>query len=202
MAIDNSGGKGRNLVRDEPDWSCTVWGVKKQGMEHEKYMREALAEGRAALAAGEFPVGCVLVADGKVLARGHRENSRGRSRNEIDHAEVVTLRRLLTESPDIDPTMLVAYSVMEPCLMCYATLLLSGIRHIVYGYEDVMGGGTNLPLYQMNPLYAKMEVRVDSGVCRDACLALFQRFFRNHDYLADTLLARYTLAQPGPEDRI
>ena len=71
--------------------------------EHEHYMDAALDEARAALAAGEFPVGCVFVADGAIVARGHRENSGEDGRNEIDHAEVLPLQRLLALRPAIDP---------------------------------------------------------------------------------------------------
>ncbi len=155
-------------------------------------------EAKTALDCGEFPVGCVLVAGGKIVARGHRQNSTGDALNEIDHAEVVTLRRLLRERPQTDCSRIVAYSTMEPCLMCYSTMLLSGVRDFVYGYEDIMGGGTNLPLYQLNPLYAGMQARVnvEAGVLRNECLALFQQFFRNFSYWQDSLLCRYTLAQP------
>lgn len=162
----------------------------------ERFMAEALAEAESALAAGEFPVGCVLVGDGRILARGHRENSRGPHFNELDHAEVVTLRTLLRRQPGIDCASLTLYSTMEPCLMCYSTMLLSGVRHFVYGYEDRMGGGTNLPLARLNPLYAEMSVRVEAGVLRNDCLALFQQFFRDFSYWQDSLLSQYTLAQP------
>ncbi len=167
-------------------------------MDHTYYMQQALVEAKTALDSGEFPVGCVLVAEGEIVARGHRQNSTEGALNEIDHAEVVTLRRLLRERPKTDCSRIVAYSTMEPCLMCYSTMLLSGVRGFVYGYEDLMGGGTNLPLYQLNPLYAEMQARVnvEAGVLRNECLALFQRFFRNFPYWQDSLLCRYTLAQP------
>ncbi len=167
-----------------------------ENMDHQKYMLEALAQARMALMAQEFPVGCVLVRDGEIVARGHRQNSRSGVCNEIDHAEVVTLRMLLSRQPETDCSRLVAYSTMEPCLMCYSTMLLSGIRHFVYGYEDRMGGGTNLPLARLNPLYAEMSVRVEAGVLRNDCLALFQQFFRDFSYWQDSLLSQYTLAQP------
>lgn len=165
-------------------------------LEHEQFMGAALAEARQALALGEFPVGCVLVRRGEVVARGHRQNSGDGVRNEIDHAEVVTLRRLLEERPGLDTGELVCYSTMEPCLMCYSTMLLSGIRHFVFGYEDVMGGGTGLALKELAPLYANMEVQIVPGICRAACLALFQQFFREFSYWQDSLLSRYTLEQP------
>ena len=163
--------------------------------EHEHYMDAALDEARAALAAGEFPVGCVFVADGAIVARGHRENSGEDGRNEIDHAEVLTLRHLLAIRPAIDPGAVTVYSTMEPCLMCFSTLLLSGVRNFVWAYEDVMGGGTNLPLSMLNPLYRGMEVHLLDQVRRDESLRLFQQFFRTGSYWQDSLLARYTLAQ-------
>ena len=167
--------------------------------EHEHYMNAALDEARAALVAGEFPVGCVFVADGAIVARGHRENSGEDGRNEIDHAEVLTLRHLLAIRPAIDPGAVTVYSTMEPCLMCFSTLLLSGVRNFVWAYEDVMGGGTNLPLSMLNPLYRGMEVHLLDQVRRDESLRLFQQFFRTGSYWQDSLLARYTLAQTPEE---
>ena len=82
--------------------------------------------------------------------------------------------------------------------MCTAALLLSGITTIVYGYEDVMGGSTRVPLDTLAPLYRQMAVSVTPHVLRADCLALVQQFFRNPDntYWKDSLLARYTLEQP------
>ena len=86
---------------------------------------------------------------------------------------------------------------MEPCLMCYSTLLVNGVRKIVYSYEDAMGGGTNLPLAALSPLYCDLKVEITGGVLREVGLALFKEFFTNpdNDYLANSLLAEYTLKQ-------
>ena len=163
--------------------------------EHEQLMDLALEEARAALAAGEFPVGCVMVLDGQVVAKGRRQNSLEGCRNEIDHAEILTLRQLLAERPELDLTTVTVYSTLEPCLMCYSTMLLSGIRSFVWAYEDVMGGGANLPLYMLNTLYAQMKVTLVDRVRREESLHLFQQFFENGSYWQDSLLARYTMAQ-------
>jgi len=162
---------------------------------HEHFMRSALDEAAAALAAGDFPVGCVLVENGQVLARGRRTNSTGANANELDHAEVLTLREFLQAHPLYDLSGVTAYSTMEPCLMCFSTLLLSGIRRFVWGYEDIMGGGTGLPLGRLTPLYAGMQVENVPHVLRRESLVLFQEFFRRYSYWADSELARYTLAQ-------
>lgn len=86
--------------------------------------------------------------------------------------------------------------------MCYVTLLLNGIRKIVYSFEDMMGGGTNLDLQQLNPLYREMEIEVIAHIRRAESLKLFKSFFENpsNTYWHDSPLARYILAQSS-EDR-
>lgn len=166
--------------------------------EHETFMQAALVEARAALATGEFPVGVVLVHAGEIVGQGRRANSQAETRNELDHAEICALRQLAQTRPELNPAALTVYSTLEPCLMCYTTLLLSGVRRIVWAYEDVMGGGTNLDLSRLNPLYREMRVELVPKVLRADSLALFQRFFQNSDYWQDSLLSRYTLSQdPG-----
>ena len=165
--------------------------------EHEGFMGQAIIEAEKALASGEFPVGCVIAARGRVLVSGRRKNSRDENCNELDHAEIVTLRELkaLPERPELSE--ITVYSTMEPCLMCYSTLLLSGIRRIVYGYEDVMGGGCSLDLGGLAPLYRTMEPEIIAGIRRDECLALFKSFFLDPGnlYWHGSELAKYTIEQ-------
>jgi tRNA(adenine34) deaminase len=166
-------------------------------IEHEKFMQQALSEADKALAAGEFPVGCVMVHEGQIISRGRRINSKSPNENELDHSEIVALRKIFEQHPEIDRSRIVVYSTMEPCLMCYVTLLLNGIRTIVYGYEDIMGGGTNLDLQTLNPLYQEMSVEIIPNVLRRESLKLFKTFFtdQGNTYWQDSPLARYTLTQ-------
>ena len=167
-------------------------------LDHEKHMQTALSEARLALANHEFPVGCVIIAADKIVARGKRANSCGTDLNEMDHAEIVALRDLIDNHPEIKPATVTVYSTMEPCLMCFSTLILNGIRRIVYGYEDAMGGGTNLDLSTLNPLYREMQIEIIPHILRNQSLALFKQFFHDpaNDYWHGSLLADYTLAQP------
>lgn len=166
---------------------------------HEKYMQIALAQAEEALVLGEFPVGSIFVYEEQVLAGGRREHSQEKNDtvNEIDHAEIVALRYFLSQESTIPLAEITVYSTMEPCLMCYSTMILNGIRKIVYGYEDVMGGGTNLPLQQLNPLYKEMRIELVPDVLREQSLSLFKRFFANpeNNYWKDSLLSSYTLNQ-------
>ena len=164
--------------------------------DHEKYMQIAMQEARKALSAGDFPVGCVLVYRDQIVATGRRCNSFGKV-NEMDHAEMVALRALLGREQWLDVGEVTLYATLEPCLMCFATLLGNGVGKVVYSYEDAMGGGTNLPLAALSPLYRDLKVEVTAGVLREEGLAMFKDFFANpdNDYLRDSLLAAYTLSQ-------
>ena len=162
----------------------------------EKYMKLALVQAERALERGDFPVGCVIVLDGEVVAEGERRNS-AENVNELDHAEMIALREYLLENRQVDMDKLVVYSTLEPCLMCQATLVVNGINNIVYAYEDAMGGGTNLPLDSLSPLYKDRKLNITSGVMREESLALMQEFFGSKEnmYLKDTYLCDYTMEQ-------
>ncbi len=172
-------------------------GCKDTGfMDYEYYMKIALDQAREALSMGEFPVGCILVYEGRVITTGSRLGSGNFPANEIDHAEIIALRRLEEIRDPVDPGRISLFSTMEPCLMCFAAAMIHGIGEIVYAYEDVMGGGTNCARDTMSPLYQN-PVRIVAHILREQSLELFQRFFSDpqNRYLKNTLLARYTLEQ-------
>lgn len=167
-------------------------------MNHEMFMAEALRQAQTALEQGEFPVGCVIVSGERILAAGARTGTAGGG-NETDHAEMVALRRLEGIAGGLTGA-LTAYCTMEPCLMCYAALMLHRVATIVYGYEDVMGGGTGCPIEALAPLYREAAPRVVRGVLRERSLELFRAYFADPatNYWRDSPLARYTLSQPPP----
>ncbi len=166
-------------------------------MDYEYYMTKALQQAAAALAAGEFPVGCVLVFENRIIATGARENTTGDFTNEIDHAEMIALRRLCDLETNIDLEKVTVFSTLEPCLMCFGALLISGIRKIVFAYEDAMGGGTRCDLGKLPPLYKENQISIIPNILRKKSLHLLKTFFSNPEntYLKDSLLAAYTLRQ-------
>jgi tRNA(adenine34) deaminase len=145
---------------------------------------------------GEFPVGCVIVLDNRIIASGSRRGTRGIFPSEIDHAEILSLRKLKRfNRPALRNLSL--YTTLEPCLMCFGAILLHQVNRIVYAYEDVMGGGTQSDLTVMSPLYKNQSITVIPGLLREKSIELLKRYFTepaNH-YWEGSLLAKYTLAQ-------
>ena len=164
-------------------------------MNHAFFMEKALVEARQALERGEFPVGCVIVHEEKIIATGSRQGTVGDIVSETDHAEILALKQLERSAP-VDRDRLTLYCTMEPCLMCFGAILISGILQIVFAYEDVMGGGTRCDLAPMPPLYSSRPINLVPHILRDKSLFLFKSFFSNPDntYWKDSLLAAYTLS--------
>ena len=163
----------------------------------ETFMGQALSLAEGALEAGDFPVGCVFVYDGSVVARGYRTGSDGVVTNEIDHAEINALREFYHLPVGYIPEKITVYCTLEPCLMCFAALVIAGVGGIVYAYEDAMGGGTSCRLQHLPPLYREHQPLVTPHVLRNESLSLFQAFFKRPGakYLKGTYLADYTLRQ-------
>ena len=168
-------------------------------MNHEYYMKEALVLAEKAFKEGEFPVGSILVYKDEFLAKGIRKGTTGNFVNEVDHAEIMALRNLSERKNcnEINSKEITIYCTMEPCLMCFGAILLSGIGKIVYAYEDVMGGGTGCGIDSLSPLYKNSPVKIIPGILRKESLEIFKAYFSNpsNSYWKGSLLADYTLAQ-------
>lgn len=164
---------------------------------HEHYMQIALDLAGRALDRDEFPVGCIMVYEGRIIARGERTGTRRAVPSEVDHAEMLALRRLEASTEPIDRKQITVYATLEPCLMCFGALLISGIGTLVYAYEDAMGGGTACDRTRLPALYRDNDLRIIPHVGRAESLRLFQDFFsRPHiDYWRNSRLEAYTLAQ-------
>lgn len=159
------------------------------------WMGVALKEAESALEGGDFPVGCVVVAGGRVVAIGRRCGTADGPGNELDHAEVTALRCLMESGGLPEGVAASLYCTMEPCLMCFGAILLSGVSRVVWAYEDAMGGGASCDLSSVGPLYRHAGVEVRGRVLRQESLALFKTFFLNphNGYWKDSFLERYTL---------
>jgi tRNA(adenine34) deaminase len=166
-------------------------------MDYEHFMKKALEQAETALAAGEFPVGCVIVHDQNIIATGARKGTTGDIPDEVDHAEMIALRKLISLKPKIDCKEIIVFSTLEPCLMCFGALIISGIGKIVFAYEDAMGGGCRCDLKKLPPLYKDCQIEIIPNILRNESLRLLKTYFSEpqNTYLKDSFLATYTLDQ-------
>lgn len=163
----------------------------------------ALEQAENALSQGEFPVGCVIVQEGEVIAKGARQGTTPDTLffSEVDHAEIRALKSLEGLGREFKPEKTTLFSTMEPCLMCLGAIILSGIQKIVFAYEDPMGGAADCDLSAMKPLYRDATMEVISGVLRQKSLDLFYEFFNKETnlYWKNSFLEAYTLEQKGQD---
>ncbi len=141
------------------------------------FLRAAIAEAHAAEAAGEVPVGAILVGpNGDILARGN--NRVLRDHDPTAHAEIVALRaagQALTNYRLNDCTL---YVTLEPCAMCAGAILHARIARLVYAAPDPKAGACGSVLSVLNHPQLNHKLEVTSGLLADDCSALLQNFFR------------------------
>jgi tRNA(adenine34) deaminase len=143
---------------------------------HAGYMRLALEEARRAQAAGEVPVGAVLVADGVVVGRGFNQPI-GRV-DPTAHAEIVALRAASGALANYRLVGVTAYVTLEPCLMCVGALLNARVATVVYGAPEPKWGAVR-SLLDVESLKLTHRFEVVSGVLEEECRALLVDFFRS-----------------------
>jgi tRNA(adenine34) deaminase len=138
-------------------------------------MRLALAQAALARAAGEVPVGAVVVQDGAVVGRGHNQPI-GTS-DPTAHAEVLALREAARAAGNYRLTGAVLYVTVEPCLMCVGAIVHARIATVVYGAPDPKSGAVRSLL---DPGTLPLNHRFDAveGVLADECRDILQAFFR------------------------
>ena len=103
--------------------------------ESEKYMTEALAEAEKALAAGEVPIGAVMVRNGEIIARGH--NLRNTDKNPLRHAEIDVIDAAAKIVGDWRLEDCVLYVTVEPCPMCAGAIVQARIPRVVFGTRNI-----------------------------------------------------------------
>lgn len=139
-------------------------------------MREALREAERAAAAGEVPVGAVLVdAEERELARG--QNSVISLSDPTAHAEIVVLRHAAHAIGNYRLTGTTLYVTLEPCAMCAGALVHARVARLVYGCDDPKIGAAGSGLRLLEQPLLNHRVEVTSGVLADECASLLRSFF-------------------------
>lgn len=145
---------------------------------HEYWMRQALAEAMKAFELDEVPIGCIIVQDGRLIAKGH--NLTEQLKDATAHAEMmaITAASAALESRYLTGTTL--YATIEPCPMCAGAIVLARIPLLVFGAYDIKAGacGTLYNIPQDNRL--NHQVKIIPGILDQECASLMQEYFRKH----------------------
>lgn len=139
------------------------------------WMRVAIAEAQKAEAAGEVPVGAVIVAGGKLLATGR--NSPIASSDPTSHAELNALRAACLTAGNYRLPGAAVYVTLEPCVMCAAALVHARVERLVFGARDLRFGGAGSKFQIADSDLLNHRIEIVEGVLGAECLELMQRFF-------------------------
>jgi len=138
-------------------------------------MRLALAEAERARAAGEVPVGAVVILDGRVVASGF--NGPIGSIDPTAHAEVVAIRAAARALDNYRLTGCLLYVTVEPCLMCVGAMLHARIAHVVFGAPEPRAGALVSSCRAHETTGLNHRLQVTGGVLEEECRRLIQSFF-------------------------
>jgi tRNA(adenine34) deaminase len=139
------------------------------------FMQLALEEARAAAAAGEVPIGAVLVQDGQVLTRAG--NRTIRDTDPTAHAETVILREAARLLQNYRLTGSTLYVTLEPCIMCAGAMIQARISRLVYGADEPKGGAVRSCFEVLSQSRLNHQVEVTPGILAEQCSALLLSFF-------------------------
>jgi tRNA(adenine34) deaminase len=142
----------------------------------EFWMEEAIREGQRAQAAGEVPVGAVIIHDGRIVGRG---SNRPISANDpTAHAEILALREAGTTLGNYRLSECDLYVTIEPCAMCAGAIVHARIRRLVYGAVDTKAGAVESIMQVLDNPALNHRVEVKKGVLAGRCMEQVQSFFR------------------------
>jgi len=144
--------------------------------DHERFMRLALEQAALAKAAGEVPVGAVVVAGDAVVGRGF--NRPIRDRDPTAHAEIVALREAAAALGNYRLTGSTLYATIEPCLMCVGAIVHARVACVAFGADDPKGGAVR-SLLDPGALPLNHRFEVVAGILAGECGELVRDFFRS-----------------------
>ena len=145
-------------------------------MEHEAFMQAAIEEARRGLAAGEVPIGAVLVAGGQVVSRAY--NQPIGAVDPTAHAEVLVLRDAARRIGNYRLIGATLYVTVEPCLMCVGALVHARVAHVVYGAAEPKTGSLTSAVLGLDLPGLNHQFEVTGGILEEDCRQLIQEFFR------------------------
>ena len=144
--------------------------------EDEKYMRQALRLAKKAASLDEVPIGCVIVYQDKIIARGY--NRRNTDKSTLAHAEIIAIRKASKVIGDWRLEDCTMYVTLEPCQMCAGAIVQARIPKVVMGTMNAKAGcaGSVINILQMEGFNHRVEIV--KGVLEEECKSIMQEFFK------------------------
>ena len=142
----------------------------------EKFMKEALKEAKKAEEKLEIPVGCVIVKDGKIIARAH--NLKESKKDATAHAEILAIQKASKKLGAWRLLDCEMYITLEPCPMCTGAIIQSRIKKIYIGTSDEKTGACGTVLNLLKDYEFNHKVEVETGIEKGECEAILKKFFK------------------------
>lgn len=142
----------------------------------ETFMRAALVQAKKAYSIEEVPIGCVIVQDDRIIARGY--NRRNIDRNTLAHAELTAIRKACRRTGDWRLEDCTMYVTLEPCQMCAGAIVQSRMKRVVIASMNAKAGcaGSILNLLQMQEF--NHQVEITCGILEEECSLMLSQFFQ------------------------
>lgn len=142
----------------------------------ERYMKEAIRQAKKAYALDEVPIGCVIVYQDKIIARGY--NRRNTDKNTLAHAEISAIKKASKKLGDWRLEDCTLYVTLEPCQMCAGAIVQARVTRTVIGSMNPKAGcgGSILNLLEMQEF--NHQVEVTRGVLEEECSSMLTAFFK------------------------
>ena len=145
-------------------------------MRDKRFMKKALKQAKKAYKLGEAPIGCVIVRDGKVIAKGH--NRRNTDHSTLSHAEITAIRKASKKLGDWRLEDCTIYVTLEPCQMCAGAIVQARIPRAVIGCMNAKAGCAGSVLNILEDRRFNHQVEVTRHVLEDRCSGLMSSFFK------------------------
>ena len=143
---------------------------------NEKYMKAAIKEAMKAQDIDEVPIGCVVVKDGKIIARGY--NKREKEQDATSHAEIKTLQKACKKLKSWRLVGCDIYVTLEPCLMCAGVIIQSRIENVYFGAYDPKGGAFGSSINVLNAKNINHRPNVCGGILEAECSQILKDYFK------------------------
>lgn len=149
--------------------------LKEKKKTDEKYMRQAIVQAKKALQLNEVPIGCVIVCDGKVIARGY--NRRNTDNSTLSHAEILAIKKASKKLGDWRLEDCVMYVTLEPCQMCAGAIVQARMKEVVIGAMNPKAGCAGSILNLLNMKAFNHQVTITANILEEECAGLLKSFF-------------------------